>query len=562
MRMTEGRDQTGFTISRPRFSLVLAYFVAASAALMYLHVGLVPDVLVPVMIGAAFIVGRPWLFLRDWGVFLLVVVLWQQTGPVAQWAGFPLHMADLINADRWLASPFLHGQLPQVWLQQRLYHQGSFHPASVPGTFYRIPQWRWYDIVSAVLYGLHFPEPLVVGFVVWLRDRALFRRFAAAFLLLAAMSFVIYIIYPAVPPWMAAKTYRATPYVYKIFDDFNYAVQQKLFGHQYFTLLNVSYNRVAAMPSLHAAFPVLSALYLYKACGRWGLLMLAYAAFMWFAVVYMGEHWVVDVLVGLVCAVVAYADVESVARWWSERPMETHWRPRIPAFAVPPLVPAGIGGSVRLRRALVAIASVSRRLAPEAAVASVAYDQDTNPVQRGAYSYRSGATPEPLGYMQVTRSAPHVAPRAVGVPTELSIDMAADDQRIRINVHAHRPLDDDVPFELDVVTATVDIASGQFYGQLATTIWWAELAALHQILSDLDSRVGRTARVRWQLLEAALSLTFTLDRPDHLRVEVGVRDADAGTRMEFSIDTNRTSLSTWAGEVGAALAHSPLPIPC
>ena len=40
------------------------------------------------------------------------------------------------------------------------------------------------------------------------------------------------------------------------------------------------------MPSLHAAFPVLSALYLCKTFGRWGLLMLGYAAVVWFAVVY------------------------------------------------------------------------------------------------------------------------------------------------------------------------------------------------------------------------------------------------------------------------------------
>lgn len=338
--MSDTRARAGFTIARTRVALVLAYFVVAAAALMYLHVGLVPDVLTPVLLGAAVVAGQPWLFIRDWGVFLLVLVLWQQTGVVAQWAGFPLHMQELIAADRFLTWPLLHGQLPQEWLQQHLFHdvwvRTQYHPAGWwKGHHYahawwghkRLPpHWQWYDIGSAVLYGLHFPEPLAVGFIIWLRDRALFRRFAAAFLTLAALAFVIYIVYPAVPPWMASyQTFQGRHYaaiappLHKIFNDFNDYIQQQAFGHRYVSLLDVKYNLTAAMPSLHAAFPVLSALYLYKACGRWGLLMLVYAAAMWFAVVYLGEHWVIDVLVGLVCAVVAFLAVEGTARWWAAR---------------------------------------------------------------------------------------------------------------------------------------------------------------------------------------------------------------------------------------------------
>jgi len=356
--MADKRDKGGFTMSRARLSLVVVYFVAVSAILMYLHIGLVPDVLVPVLLGAAVVVGRPWLFLRDWGVFLLVLILWQQTGPVAQWAGFPVHMTDLINADRFLTWPLLHGQLPQEWLQQHLFHQGAlqrtrYHPAGMwhgqmihHAWFSHVrlaPRWQWYDIMSAVIYGLHFPEPLVVGFVIWLRDRALFRHFAAAFLTLAAIAFVIYIVYPAVPPWMASyRTFGGqrfaaiSPPLDKIFDDFNWFVQQRAFGHAYFSLVDVKYNRVAAMPSLHAAFPVLSALYLYRTFGRWGLLMLIYAAAMWFAVVYMGEHWVIDVLVGLVCAVVAFVAVEGGARWWVARAKA---RSGVPALVAPPVLP-------------------------------------------------------------------------------------------------------------------------------------------------------------------------------------------------------------------------------
>ena len=296
--------------ARWRIALVALYLAVILPLLMFFNVGLTPDSLAFVFLGAALLSGRLMLFLRDWGVFLLVVILWQQTGPVAKWVGFPVQETPLVNADRFIMQPFLHGALPQVWLQQHLYHAGH---------------WQWYDIMSWAVYGLHFPEPLIVGFAIWMSTREGFRHFSVAFLTLAAMAFAIYIVYPAVPPWMAGSPqprYRllhVIPNVHKIFSDFNDSVLQQQFGHHYKRVLDVRYNLTGAMPSLHAAFPLLSALYLRKTFGKWGLLMLVYAAVVWFAVVYMAEHWVIDVLVGLVCAVLAYALVEGVSALWAAR---------------------------------------------------------------------------------------------------------------------------------------------------------------------------------------------------------------------------------------------------
>ena len=89
------------------------------------------------------------------------------------------------------------------------------------------------------------------------------------------------------------------------------------------------------MPSLHAAFPLLSALYLRKSLGRWGLLMLGYGGIMWFAVVYLAEHWVVDVLAGLICAVLAYVLVEQASRYVATRRTASGARPRPAATESP-----------------------------------------------------------------------------------------------------------------------------------------------------------------------------------------------------------------------------------
>ena len=59
--------------------------------------------------------------------------------------------------------------------------------------------------------------------------------------------------------------------------------------------------------------------YLRKTLGSWGLVMLGYALIVWFAVVYMAEHWMIDVVAGLGCAVVSYALVEGVAAAFGAR---------------------------------------------------------------------------------------------------------------------------------------------------------------------------------------------------------------------------------------------------
>jgi len=62
-------------------------------------------------------------------------------------------------------------------------------------------------------------------------------------------------------------------------------------------------NQIAAMPSLHCAYPAL--LFLFFAPGRNRVVQGAlgfYALFMAFTVVVTGQHWVIDIIAGWACA--------------------------------------------------------------------------------------------------------------------------------------------------------------------------------------------------------------------------------------------------------------------
>jgi membrane-associated phospholipid phosphatase len=101
----------------------------------------------------------------------------------------------------------------------------------------------------------------------------------------------------------------------------------------------VAPNNVAAVPSLHAAFPLIACVFLIVAFGwkRAGWTAI-YPLTMWFGVVYLGEHYVFDVILGIGYALIGcWVSLWLYDRWLEHRP-----------------------GLVRLRGA--AIAHVRRRL--------------------------------------------------------------------------------------------------------------------------------------------------------------------------------------------------------
>jgi len=66
---------------------------------------------------------------------------------------------------------------------------------------------------------------------------------------------------------------------------------------------------VAAMPSLHAAYPAMLLLFFWRDGWRLRIPFALYTLAMGFALVYGGEHFVTDILVGWLYAAVAYGAV-------------------------------------------------------------------------------------------------------------------------------------------------------------------------------------------------------------------------------------------------------------
>ena len=94
-------------------------------------------------------------------------------------------------------------------------------------------------------------------------------------------------------------------------------------AHALFENRGEFYNQEAAIPSLHAAYPLLLLLFFWGA-GWWARVGLgAYVLAMAFALVYTGEHYVADVVIGWLYAGGVVAGVAWARRRPAARPPQS-----------------------------------------------------------------------------------------------------------------------------------------------------------------------------------------------------------------------------------------------
>ena len=222
-------------------------------------------------------IGR---LLADWLPLAALLLAYDASRGLADGLGATVHVTEPADADRWLAG----GALPTVVLQQ---------------------SWEapWWQALAALIYSSHFVvTPLVLG-VLWVRNRRQWGRYARLVVGLSAAGLVTYVLYPAAPPWLAAKDGVIEPV--RRLSGVGWEVLGLPRAGALLADSQGQVNQVAAVPSLHTAFAVLTCLVLYpvakRAWQRAGLM--AYPVLMALVLVWSGEHYVVDTLLGAAYAV-------------------------------------------------------------------------------------------------------------------------------------------------------------------------------------------------------------------------------------------------------------------
>ncbi|MGH8938191.1 MAG: phosphatase PAP2 family protein, partial [Actinomycetes bacterium] len=254
-------------------------------------------------------VQGPPLSLRD-------VLLWLSLAMLVASVGNPLGWAKSMLLD-WcplyvllVGYDIAHGLVDNLGIREHVDPHLSFDQAIFggQGPTDLLQDWlwtgtaTWYDDVFFALYLSHFVVTLAVCAILWIRAREGFLAFRRRVVGTWLVALVFFAAYPSVPPWMAAEQghlpemTRIVASLMGVASDQASAILGEGDGR-----ISLA-NPVAAVPSMHAALPMVLLLFLWHRATWLRVLLAAYTLAMAFVLVYGGEHYLFDILAGWACA--------------------------------------------------------------------------------------------------------------------------------------------------------------------------------------------------------------------------------------------------------------------
>jgi len=279
--------------------LALGGFLATLAVLVAVFgLALTGERMLLVLLVPALVLRRARVYLYDFVPFVALIILYAECRGLAHSLRPVPYYLPQLDAEKFLFG----GYVPADVLQGEFWHGAR----------------RWYDTVLLDVTRVHSIVPYAFAFLLWLKRRALFYRFAATMLVLSFVAAVVFAVFPAAPPWAASQA--------------GFGVTIARIGHApsslpYLTIFHyVDSNPYAAIPSLHAGYSFLIFLFVatlaWSSPRRWLLIGPAafYALAQSFAAVYTGNHYVVDLLIGYAFAAGALFGVRAFwrSRGWPE----------------------------------------------------------------------------------------------------------------------------------------------------------------------------------------------------------------------------------------------------
>ncbi|MBR1963459.1 MAG: inositol phosphorylceramide synthase [Muribaculaceae bacterium] len=184
-----------------------------------------------------------------------------------------------------------------------------------PNEFFAIHNCKLMDFFAGVFYLCWVPVPIAFGIGLYFaKQRRIYLHFAIVFLLVNLIGFACYYIHPAAPPWYVMK-YGFEPILGTPGDVAGLGRFDEMTGWAVFDgLYSRNANVFAAIPSLHSAYMVIAFYYSLKARCPWWL-RVVFAIIMigiWFTAVYSCHHYIIDAILGTLCAIVGIVLFEAV----------------------------------------------------------------------------------------------------------------------------------------------------------------------------------------------------------------------------------------------------------
>lgn len=215
-----------------------------------------------------------------WGVFNL-------GRAVADGAGIALAGQSTISS---FEAGLFGGVLPTTWLQDHLYDPQRLAP---------------YDFALVAVHLSFFITPFALGLALWFRRRSMFGCYCRATAITFGLGLIGFLLLPTAPPWMSdpSSVTRITTRVLAAASGKDASWRDTSTPGD---ALAFEPNHLAALPSVHVAIAVLVYLTLRSFSPRWSVAGAGYALAMTVAVVYLGEHFLLDALLGWMIALLGW----------------------------------------------------------------------------------------------------------------------------------------------------------------------------------------------------------------------------------------------------------------
>jgi membrane-associated phospholipid phosphatase len=179
------------------------------------------------------------------------------------------------------------------------------------------------DVICGVIYLSFLVQFLTVSCYFFFRDRLRMLRASLGFLLSNLLGWVIWLAYPAAPPWYVDRYGTGPAVLDAVSDPAGLVRLDHLLGFPLATTFYAqSANVFGAMPSLHVTYATLIALLAWPLRGWLRIGCVSFAVTLAFSALYLRHHYLLDVLAGVILAFLVHALTGTVLR------LLRVWRPQ------------------------------------------------------------------------------------------------------------------------------------------------------------------------------------------------------------------------------------------
>jgi membrane-associated phospholipid phosphatase len=168
----------------------------------------------------------------------------------------------------------------------------------VQSTFY-----SWYTtLITSFFYSLQLPLVAITSLALWHFNRQIFSKYVSAIVLTSYAALVTFLFLPTAPPWYLGVAH----------DLFYGGTSSALPSWLLYVGSMFESDKFAAFPSLHAAYAIIFAYFMVKLDRRLAFVAVPIAFAILFSTLYLGQHYLIDLIGGAVYALIPCLIVERL----------------------------------------------------------------------------------------------------------------------------------------------------------------------------------------------------------------------------------------------------------